>query len=327
MNVGGYEERERAIHESKSERKADGEELDGRYREEQCALQPTESHPVHGHWVSHEVLPMQNENVSLDSGYAHRLVEWGQWVDHDMDLTPQSISTTCFVDGTDCFQGSTNSNQCFPIQAHCTFSCTGTVLRQMAGGLGLSEGCNNRKKNMLTGVITQVGPVPHLGSVTLVSLGHRVFTAMFPLSDDHPLCGGRMECPPLICSSPACSDGGSSFLLGQLQPREQLNSITSFVDGSTASLLSKKLCNFTRAGLLAGNLEYSDGAAPLLSCTEKKSPNSCALTRNPCPPTNTSDVSCFVVGRRCSGQHGRIAVYSNSSLKVIPVNVVLFLRC
>ncbi|XP_053106057.1 thyroid peroxidase-like, partial [Hemicordylus capensis] len=43
--------------------------------------------------VSHEILHTRNENISLDSSYTSMLVEWGQWIDHDMDLTPQSAST------------------------------------------------------------------------------------------------------------------------------------------------------------------------------------------------------------------------------------------
>ncbi|TKS73543.1 Thyroid peroxidase [Collichthys lucidus] len=40
--------------------------------------------------VSQEVLFTHNDNISLDSTLSHLLVEWGQWIDHDVVLTPQS---------------------------------------------------------------------------------------------------------------------------------------------------------------------------------------------------------------------------------------------
>ncbi|XP_054825996.1 eosinophil peroxidase-like [Eublepharis macularius] len=193
--------------------------------------------------VSHEILHTQNENISLDTSYTHMLVEWGQWIDHDMDLTPQSASTISFMDGTDCSRACINQNPCFPIQIP-------------AGDLHLGE--------------------------------------------------GAMECLPFIRSSPACGSGESSFLVGKLQPREQLNSLTSFVDGSmiygsTASLASRLRNLSQELGLLAINQEFSDGGLPLLPFAERKFPNPCALTRN-CL-VNASDIPCFLAGDSRSNEH------------------------
>ncbi|KAJ6652215.1 hypothetical protein lerEdw1_012981 [Lerista edwardsae] len=151
------------------------------------------------------------------------LVEWGQWIDHDMDLTPESAS--------------------------------------------------------------------RISSLLVTSVW----------------VGGTMECMPFIRSSPACGSGESGFLLGQLRPREQLNSLTSFVDGSmiygsTASL-ARKLRNVTQElGLLAVNQEFSDGGLPLLPFAKKKFPNPCAVTRNSCL-ANASDVPCFIAGDSRSNEH------------------------
>uniref|UniRef100_A0A673MS14 Eosinophil peroxidase n=1 Tax=Sinocyclocheilus rhinocerous TaxID=307959 RepID=A0A673MS14_9TELE len=65
-------------------------------------------HTYHNHTlppvrsVSQEVLYTHNENISLDMSLSHLLVEWGQWIDHDLTLTPQSPSTAAFKTGADC---------------------------------------------------------------------------------------------------------------------------------------------------------------------------------------------------------------------------------
>lgn len=66
--------------------------------------------------VSQEVLFTHNDNISLDSTLSHLLVEWGQWIDHDVVLTPQSPSTTAFKTGADCTHTCSRDTPCFPIQ-------------------------------------------------------------------------------------------------------------------------------------------------------------------------------------------------------------------
>ncbi|CAJ1056541.1 LOW QUALITY PROTEIN: eosinophil peroxidase [Xyrichtys novacula] len=66
--------------------------------------------------VSQEVLFTHNDNISLDSTLSHLLVEWGQWIDHDMVLTPQSPSTAAFRTGADCTRTCSQDTPCFPIQ-------------------------------------------------------------------------------------------------------------------------------------------------------------------------------------------------------------------
>uniref|UniRef100_A0A3P8VGQ2 Eosinophil peroxidase n=1 Tax=Cynoglossus semilaevis TaxID=244447 RepID=A0A3P8VGQ2_CYNSE len=66
--------------------------------------------------VSQEVLFTHNDNISLDSTLSHLLVEWGQWVDHDVVLTPQSPSTAAFKSGADCTHTCSRETPCFPIQ-------------------------------------------------------------------------------------------------------------------------------------------------------------------------------------------------------------------
>ncbi|XP_078113281.1 eosinophil peroxidase [Sander vitreus] len=66
--------------------------------------------------VSQEVLFTHNDNISLDSTLSHLLVEWGQWIDHDVVLTPQSPSTAAFKTGADCTRTCSRDTPCFPIQ-------------------------------------------------------------------------------------------------------------------------------------------------------------------------------------------------------------------
>lgn len=72
--------------------------------------------------VSQEVLFTHNDNISVDSTLSHLLVDWGQWIDHDLVLTPQSPSTAAFKTGADCTHTCNRDSPCFPIQVHFTSS-------------------------------------------------------------------------------------------------------------------------------------------------------------------------------------------------------------
>uniref|UniRef100_A0A672GM72 Eosinophil peroxidase n=1 Tax=Salarias fasciatus TaxID=181472 RepID=A0A672GM72_SALFA len=66
--------------------------------------------------VSQQVLYTHNDNISVDSTLSHLLVDWGQWIDHDLVLTPQSPSTAAFKTGADCTRSCSRDTPCFPIQ-------------------------------------------------------------------------------------------------------------------------------------------------------------------------------------------------------------------
>uniref|UniRef100_A0A665UHI8 Eosinophil peroxidase n=1 Tax=Echeneis naucrates TaxID=173247 RepID=A0A665UHI8_ECHNA len=70
-------------------------------------------HPGAG---TQKVLSTHNNNISLDSTLSHLLVEWGQWIDHDIVQTPQSPSTAAFRTGADCTHTCSRDTPCFPIQ-------------------------------------------------------------------------------------------------------------------------------------------------------------------------------------------------------------------
>ncbi|XP_059832356.1 eosinophil peroxidase-like [Hypanus sabinus] len=194
--------------------------------------------------VSTAILHTGNRNISLDSNYAHILVEWGQWIDHDMDLTPQSASTSSFIDRIDCSSSCSNRSPCFPIQ----------------------------------------------------------------IPDDDPRACEREKCMPFFRSAPACGSGESGILTGQLHPREQLNSITSFVDasmvyGSTESLAWKLRNHTSGLGYLAINQQYSDNGLSYLPFMTKKLQNPCALTRDQSHIGNKSDIPCFLAGDSRANEH------------------------
>ncbi|KAJ8387856.1 hypothetical protein AAFF_G00150050 [Aldrovandia affinis] len=51
-----------------------------------------------------------------DEAYSQTLVDWGQYIDHDISFTPQSVNPTPVAARPDCSGTCENTNPCFPIQ-------------------------------------------------------------------------------------------------------------------------------------------------------------------------------------------------------------------
>ncbi|XP_072221755.1 thyroid peroxidase [Leuresthes tenuis] len=51
-----------------------------------------------------------------DDAYSQLLVEWGQYIDHDITFTPQSTGRAAFWTNTDCHTTCENVHPCFPIE-------------------------------------------------------------------------------------------------------------------------------------------------------------------------------------------------------------------
>lgn len=66
--------------------------------------------------VTRHLIQVSNEAVTEDDQYSDFLTAWGQYIDHDIALTPQSTSTAAFWGGVDCQLTCENQNPCFPIQ-------------------------------------------------------------------------------------------------------------------------------------------------------------------------------------------------------------------
>ncbi|XP_022102574.1 peroxidasin homolog isoform X3 [Acanthaster planci] len=63
--------------------------------------------------VSLEV--MSTATITDSEKYSHMLMQWGQFLDHDMDFTVTSLSRARFSDGVECKDTCENQPPCFPI--------------------------------------------------------------------------------------------------------------------------------------------------------------------------------------------------------------------
>ncbi|XP_043942539.1 eosinophil peroxidase-like [Protopterus annectens] len=66
--------------------------------------------------VSNTFLHSVDQNFPPDEDVNAMFVQWGQWIDHDLDLTPQSSSLQTFNEGIDCEVTCIQKSPCFPIQ-------------------------------------------------------------------------------------------------------------------------------------------------------------------------------------------------------------------
>ncbi|XP_037114285.1 eosinophil peroxidase-like isoform X1 [Syngnathus acus] len=123
------------------------------------------------------------------------------------------------------------------------------------------------------------------------------FPIMIPKGDPR---FGKQECIPFFRSTATCGSGDTGFIFGSRTVRQQLNSLTAFIDGSQIygsdeekALELRDLT--TDEGLLRVNTEYTDKGRELLPFT-KMMANVCAtrarITNNP----KAEEVLCFLAG-------------------------------
>ena len=53
--------------------------------------------------------------ITADETYSHMLMQWGQFIDHDIDFVPTAVSHARFSDGRFCNETCQSSGPCFAI--------------------------------------------------------------------------------------------------------------------------------------------------------------------------------------------------------------------
>ncbi|XP_074845242.1 thyroid peroxidase [Carettochelys insculpta] len=132
-------------------------------------------------------------------------------------------------------------------------------------------------------------------------------TPCFPIKvfANDTLSPGR-GCLPFQRSSPACGTGDHGILFGNLSvlnPREQINGLTSFLDASTVygstPVMENKVRNFTsKEGLLRVNLQYYDNGLEYMPFVDQV-PSPCAQDPN---SDETERIECFMAGESRSNE-------------------------
>ncbi|XP_054977322.1 thyroid peroxidase [Sorex araneus] len=114
--------------------------------------------------VTRQVIQVSNEAVTEDDQYSDLLMVWGQYIDHDIALTPQSTSKAAFGAGTDCQLTCENQNPCFPIQLRVNTSTTSDsaclpFYRSAAA-------CGTGNQGALFGNLSQANPRQQMNGLT-----------------------------------------------------------------------------------------------------------------------------------------------------------------
>ncbi|XP_040194425.1 eosinophil peroxidase-like [Rana temporaria] len=203
----------------------------------------TENRPINGfplplaRQVSNEIVRFNTQEITLDNDRALAFMQWGQWTDHDLDLSPETPARSTFLEGIDCDTNCAREPPCFPLK--------------------------------------------------------------IPAND--PRITNRSDCLPMFRSSPVCTPGSPV--------REQINILTSFVDGSQVYgsdvALGNKLRNNTnQLGLMAINQNFTDNGLAYLPF-ETAVEDFCVLTNK------SSGIPCFLGGDpRVSEQPGLTAYHT-----------------
>ncbi|XP_063812287.1 myeloperoxidase-like [Pseudophryne corroboree] len=66
--------------------------------------------------VSNEIIRFPEREQTLDSQRSLMFMQWGQWIDHDLDLAPETPSRSTFLKGIDCEHSCVRAPPCFPLR-------------------------------------------------------------------------------------------------------------------------------------------------------------------------------------------------------------------
>ncbi|KAM5165092.1 thyroid peroxidase [Mantella aurantiaca] len=190
--------------------------------------------------VTKKIIHASNKDFQDDGLYSHIIIEWGQYISHDMAFTPQSITKWPTMWGVDCRSTCDNQKSCYPIKISSKES------------------------------FSQSG------------------------------------CIPFYRSTAACGTGDQNILLkipSNENPREQINSLTSFIDastvyGSTAAVENKVRNYSSEEGLLRVNTQYSDHGRDYMPFVDD-TPSLCLQDPH---STANKRIECFFAGESRSNE-------------------------
>ncbi|NXC41740.1 PERM Myeloperoxidase, partial [Penelope pileata] len=172
--------------------------------------------------VSNEIVRFPPAQLKLDQQRSLMFMQWGQFIDHDLDFSPETPARVTFRGKVDCHTSCAKLPPCFPIK--------------------------------------------------------------IPPND--PRIRNTRDCIPFFRSAPACDSGKAT--------REQINALTSFLDGSVVygseEPLAHKLRDHTnQLGLLAVNRNFTDGGMAYLPFA--------SMRKDPClKVSRRAGIPCFLAG-------------------------------
>ncbi|EEB18896.1 Thyroid peroxidase precursor, putative [Pediculus humanus corporis] len=185
---------------------------------------------------------IRTDEITPDDHVTHMLMQWGQFLDHDLDHAIPSVSSESWG-GINCKKSCDYAAPCYPIEVP-----------------------------------------PNDPRVT------------------------NRRCIDVVRSSAICGSGQTSVLWADVQPREQINQLTAFIDASQVYGFSTDVANILRNftndyGRLREGISYPNGK-PLLPFAENH-PNDCR--RDP----GESEIECFIAGDiRSNEQIGLLAMHT-----------------
>ncbi|CAH1252881.1 PXDN [Branchiostoma lanceolatum] len=186
---------------------------------------------------------LSTSTTTPDTRYSHMVMQWGQFLDHDLDLAVESSSEVTFSTGLRCNETCENTPPCFPIE--------------------------------------------------------------IPRGDPRIR---NSRCMEFRRSSAVCGTGSTSLFFNEVTPREQINTLTSFLDASNVygsnDLYATQIRDLTnQQGLLKGGIRQANGKYLLPFNTEL--PIDCQRGQHDSP------IPCFLAGDvRSNEQLGLLTMHT-----------------